>query len=35
MRQLLRGVDRNVLTVGKGLVSSAPATAVATTPHRS
>jgi esterase/lipase superfamily enzyme len=35
MRQLLRGVDRSVLTVGKNLASSAPVQAVATTPRRS
>lgn len=35
IRQLLRGVDRSVLTVGKGLLSSAPVQAVATTPRRS
>jgi esterase/lipase superfamily enzyme len=35
MRQLLRGVDRSVLTVGKGLLSSAPVQAVATNPRRS
>lgn len=35
LRQLLRGVDRSVLTVDKELLSSAPVQAVATTPRRS
>jgi esterase/lipase superfamily enzyme len=35
LRQVLRGVDRSVLTVSKQLLSSAPVQAVATTPRRS
>lgn len=35
IRQLLRGVDRSVLTVGKNLLSSAPIQAIDTTPRRS